>query len=128
MNPILFKLFLLVISLILCTSCSRLSLMIFLKPPAKFKTEKIPPAPNYADNKLWHKWRMRDDNKTADVFYIHPTTYITGKGWNQDLPSVRNEKDFPEALKNYISYLEKELETPISIVSVGPKRSETIIR
>ena len=54
--------------------------------------------------------------------------YHSVKGWNQDLPSVRNEKDFPEALKNYISYLEKELETPISIVSVGPKRSETIIR
>ena len=54
--------------------------------------------------------------------------YHSVKGWNQDLPSVRNEKDFPKALKNYISYLEKELETPISIVSVGPKRSETIIR
>jgi len=54
--------------------------------------------------------------------------YHSVKGWNEDLPSVRDEKDFPEALKNYISYLEKELETPISIVSVGPKRSETIIR
>ena len=54
--------------------------------------------------------------------------YHSVKGWNEDLASVRDEKDFPEALKNYISYLEKELETPISIVSVGPKRSETIIR
>ena len=64
-------------------------------------------------------------------FELDDTTkpvYHTIKGWNEDLPSVRAEKDFPQALKNYISYLEKELETPISIVSVGPKRSETIIR
>ncbi|MBL4650946.1 MAG: DUF3089 domain-containing protein [Aureispira sp.] len=85
MKPILFKLFLLVISLMLITSCSRLSLMVFIKPPAKFKVEKVPPVPNYAENKSWHKWRMRDKDKTTDVFYVHPTTYITGKGWNQDL-------------------------------------------
>ncbi len=64
-------------------------------------------------------------------FELDDTTkpvYHTVKGWNEDLPSIRAEKDFPKDLKNYISYLEKELETPISIVSVGPKRSETIIR
>lgn len=84
-KSVLLKLFLLAISLMLSTSCSRLSLMVFIKPPAKFKAEKIPPAPNYAENKAWHKWRMRDESKATDVFYVHPTTYITGKGWNQDL-------------------------------------------
>lgn len=85
MKSLLVKLFLLAISLMLLTSCSRLSLMVFLKPPTKFKVEKTPTAPNYAENKSWHKWRMRDENKTTDVFYVHPTTYITGKGWNQDI-------------------------------------------
>ena len=64
-------------------------------------------------------------------FELDDTTkpvYHSVKGWNEDLPSIRSEKDFPNALKEYISYLEKELETPITIVSVGPKRSETIIR
>lgn len=85
MKAVLSKFFLLSMSLMLLTSCSRLSLMVFIKPPTKFKVEKIPTAPNYTENKSWHKWRMRDDTKQTDVFYVHPTTYIVGKGWNQDL-------------------------------------------
>ncbi len=49
-------------------------------------------------------------------------------GWNQDITKLQNEKEFPKELSDYISFLEKELEIPISIVSVGPNRSETIIR
>lgn len=89
MKSILMKFFLLAISLTFLTSCSRLSLMILIKPATKFKVEKIPTAPNYAANESWHKWQMRDENKTTDVFYLHPTTYITGKGWNQDLQDER---------------------------------------
>jgi adenylosuccinate synthase len=54
--------------------------------------------------------------------------YKEMKGWKKDLTDVRAEKDFPVEFKNYISYLEKELEVPISIVSVGPDRKQTIIR
>ena len=50
------------------------------------------------------------------------------KGWNQDITKSQKESDFPKELSAYINYLEKELEVPISIVSVGPNRSETIIR
>jgi len=67
------------------SSCSRLSLMVFLKPPTVFKEATIPPAPDYSSSKSWHKWRMRNSDKKVDVFYVHPTTYISGKGWNQDL-------------------------------------------
>jgi adenylosuccinate synthase len=49
-------------------------------------------------------------------------------GWNQDITKCKKEKDFPKELSSYIAYLEKELEVPISIVSVGPNRTETIIR
>ena len=49
-------------------------------------------------------------------------------GWHQDITKCKKEKDFPSELSNYIKYLEKELEIPISIVSVGPNRTETIIR
>jgi adenylosuccinate synthase len=49
-------------------------------------------------------------------------------GWNQDTTKCKKEEDFPKELSNYIKYLEKELEIPISIVSVGPNRTETIIR
>ena len=49
-------------------------------------------------------------------------------GWQCDLTGITDEKDFPEAFKYYIQFLEDELETPITILSVGPDRAQTIIR
>jgi len=54
--------------------------------------------------------------------------YKSVKGWNTDLTELRDMKDAPQAFLDYISYLEQELQTPISIVSVGPDRAQTIIR
>jgi len=50
------------------------------------------------------------------------------KGWNKDLTELRNMNDAPKEFLDYISYLEQELQTPITIVSVGPDRAQTIIR
>lgn len=49
-------------------------------------------------------------------------------GWQTPLTDLRREEDFPPAFSDYISYLEKALVTPISIVSVGPDREATIVR
>lgn len=54
--------------------------------------------------------------------------YESVPGWSCDLTQLRDEADFPKELSDYIDYLERHLETPISIVSVGPDRSQTIIR
>lgn len=54
--------------------------------------------------------------------------YETLPGWNCDLTGVRAEADFPKEYADYIAYLEKQLATPISILSVGPERDATIIR
>ncbi|MDR0264838.1 MAG: adenylosuccinate synthase [Sphingobacterium sp.] len=48
------------------------------------------------------------------------------EGWKQDLTGITSEGEIPEALKNYISYLEKALEVPITILSVGPDRKQTL--
>ena len=48
------------------------------------------------------------------------------EGWKQDLTGITAEGEIPEALKNYISYLEKALEVPITILSVGPDRKQTL--
>jgi len=48
-------------------------------------------------------------------------------GWNCDLTGLTSYKEAPEELKNYVNYLEKLLEVPITIVSVGPDRSQTLI-
>jgi len=47
-------------------------------------------------------------------------------GWKQDLTGITSEAEIPVALKNYISYLEKALEVPITILSVGPDRKQTL--
>lgn len=54
--------------------------------------------------------------------------YTELKGWKCDLTQVRKESDFPQELNDYIKFLEKELEVPITIVSVGPDRVQTIVR
>ncbi len=52
--------------------------------------------------------------------------YKEVKAWNTDLTKLRNKAAFPKELLDYVTYLEKELETPITIVSVGPDRTQTI--
>jgi adenylosuccinate synthase len=39
-----------------------------------------------------------------------------------------SESQFPKAFSDYIAFLEKELETPITIISIGPDREQTIVR
>jgi adenylosuccinate synthase len=48
--------------------------------------------------------------------------------WTEDLTGLSSLSDAPEALHNYIDFLENELETPIVIVSVGPDRTQTLNR
>jgi len=54
--------------------------------------------------------------------------YESIPGWKKPLTGVTTENSFPKELSNYISYLESQLRVPISIVSVGPDRSQTIVR
>jgi adenylosuccinate synthase len=54
--------------------------------------------------------------------------YKTLKGWNTSLQGIRDYDSFPIELKEYVSFLEKELEVPIKLVSIGPDREQTILR
>ena len=54
--------------------------------------------------------------------------YTTLKGWNADLTLIRTIEAFPQELSDYIAFIEKELEIPITYVSVGPDREQTIVR
>ena len=54
--------------------------------------------------------------------------YTEFEGWSEDLTEMSEASQFPKALNDYISFLEKELEIPITIVSVGPDRKQTIFR
>ena len=51
--------------------------------------------------------------------------YTTLPGWKTDMTGMQSEDEFPKEFSDYISFLEKELATPITIVSIGPDRKQT---
>ena len=53
--------------------------------------------------------------------------YMEVKGWNCSLKGLV-EEELPKELQNYIEFLEQSLEVPISLISTGPDRTETIHR
>ena len=64
---------------------------------------------------------------TVDGVEIKPV-YVSMPGWKTDMTKMKDETEFPKEFNDYIAFLEKELATPISIVSVGPDRQQTIER
>ncbi len=62
-----------------------------------------------------------------DAKYVKPI-YETLEGWQEDLTGIKSANELPNALNHYIEYLEKHLEVPITVVSVGPDRTQTLFR
>ena len=86
-----------------------------------FKSLKVCTAYNYKGNVITHfPYNIDPEN-------IEPI-YTDFKGWNEDLTGMSESSQLPGALNDYIDFLEKELEIPITIVSVGPDRKQTIFR
>ncbi len=54
--------------------------------------------------------------------------FETFPGWQEDITGVREYGALPETFRSYIDYMEKDAEVPISVISVGPDRDQTIIR
>ena len=66
----------------------------------------------------------------TDVFihkYLEPV-YEIHKGWKQDITGIKEYNKLPDNAKKYLARLEELLEVPISIVSVGPDRDQTIFK
>ena len=86
-----------------------------------FKTLKVCTAYKYKGEVIHHfPYNIEAEN-------IEPI-YTEFEGWNEDLTEMSESSQLPKALNDYISFLEKELEIPITIVSVGPDRKQTIFR
>jgi len=54
--------------------------------------------------------------------------FIEKKGWQADLTGMTKYDELPAELKEYIEFIEKEVEVPIKVVSVGPDRTQTILK
>ncbi|MFQ3368922.1 MAG: adenylosuccinate synthase [Flavobacteriaceae bacterium] len=84
-----------------------------------FKTIKICTSYLYKGNEIEHfPYDINSEN-------IEPI-YKSFNGWEDDLTQKEDFNDLPKSLKEFISYIEKELNIPMSIVSVGPDRKQTI--
>lgn len=54
--------------------------------------------------------------------------YKSVEGWQQSLESFKEFSELPAQLTNYMNFLSKELNTPISMLSTGPGREELLVR
>ena len=74
------------------------------------------------------------DGKVTTDFPVTPLlnkakpVYETLPGWNCDIRGIKNYDELPENCKNYIDFIEKHIETPITMVSNGPERHEILKR
>jgi hypothetical protein len=82
------------------------AMMFFLKPDQAFSEATVPAAPDYSQAQYWAALPEREDladtvpgpavhdaqaTAPVDVFFIHPTTYITAASWNQPLPEAKTD-------------------------------------
>ncbi len=54
--------------------------------------------------------------------------YKTFPGWSADLSNITDFQDLPKEAKAYMAFIEKYLDIPVKIVSIGPGRDQTIVR
>ena len=86
-----------------------------------FKTLKVCTDYNYKGQKISHfPYNIEEENVTP--------IYKEFKGWEADLTGMTTYDELPKELKEYIEFIEKEVEVPIKIVSVGPDRKQTILK
>lgn len=78
-------------------------------------------------------YRDKDGNETTQLPFdlsddnFEPV-YVTLPGWKTGMTAMKDESEFPRHFVEYIDFLEKQLGTPITIVSIGPDREQTILR
>ncbi|MBU4293191.1 MAG: adenylosuccinate synthetase, partial [Actinobacteria bacterium] len=54
--------------------------------------------------------------------------YKVLEGWKEDISGVKSFEDLPLNTKKYIEAIEKLIKVPISMISVGPERSQIIMK
>ena len=53
--------------------------------------------------------------------------YDTLPGWEENIEGVRNLEDLPQAAREYLDFISQYVKRPITFVSVGPERKQTIL-
>ena len=69
----------------------------------------------------------KDFPHTTDLYKAKPV-YTTLKGWKSDIRGIRTIEELPKEAQDYIDFIEKEIDCPITLVCNGPKREDVIVR
>ncbi len=81
---------------------------------------------------LGTSYKLKDGSTTQDFPYdleeIEFPIFTEVEGWNSELSFDGTYDEYPAELKEYVSFIEKYLNVPVSVISVGPDRKETLIR
>ena len=82
--------------------------------------------------KVCTQYQLKDGSVTETLPYelIHDRiipVYKEMKGWNVNLKGI-TEQTLPAELLQYVTFLEQQLGVPITIISTGPDRTQTILR
>ncbi|ALU74795.1 adenylosuccinate synthase [Tenacibaculum finnmarkense genomovar finnmarkense] len=86
-----------------------------------FDTLKICTSYNYKGEEITHlPYNIEPENVTVN--------YTEFKGWEDDLTKMTTADQLPKNLLDYVAFIEKETGVPVTIVSVGPDRMQTINR
>ncbi len=89
---------------------------------SEFETLKVATAYRYDGEEYQHF------PPHQSIFHHAEPVFTEVPGWDEDLTAVEDYDDLPQAAKDYVDLLEEQSGTPITWVSVGPKRSQTLIR
>jgi adenylosuccinate synthase len=74
-------------------------------------------------------YRGAEDTSLPLAIACEPTPIIKRvRGWRADTTQARSWDDLPDLARSYISFVESEAGVPVSYVSVGPERSQIIVR
>ncbi len=87
----------------------------------EFETINICNEYEYGNKKMDYFPYEINDSKLQPVFESF-------KGWKTAIDDIHKVEDLPDNLMNYIGYIEKQTEAPVTIISVGPDRTQTIFR
>ena len=70
---------------------------------------------------------VRDFPSTSSLMRAKPV-YTVLPGWKSDVRGITEWDQLPENCRKYVEFIEKEIETPVRMLSTGPKRSEVLYR
>jgi adenylosuccinate synthase len=84
-----------------------------------FDTIKVCTKYRYQGEEIEHLPYSLDENLIEPVYEELP-------GWKEDITELEDLQNAPQALKDYLAYVEEKIGVPISILSVGPNRTQTI--